>query len=287
MDVLLLFDYLPQTLRNIAYRMPREFRVRGEEIRLRSGMPVVAYMDGTLFKVKENGSLSEDGGFTVTKEMMDSCFDRFTKMSPYAFTREISEGYITVEGGHRIGLCGKKSGDGIREITSVNLRIARSITGCSDGVYKQLVPFENTLVISPPGVGKTTLLRDIARKLSDSGLKVGICDERCEIAGCFKGELSHDVGLNTDVLSGFSVLDGTMMLLRTMSPQIIVADEIGSEDDFNALCAMTKAGVKVLASVHGRDKEDVTKRIGNITDFFKKFVVIEKTGGVRNVRMDS
>lgn len=286
MDVLLLFDYLPQTLRNIAYRMPLDFRQRGEELRLRVGKPVVAVMDGKLYRVSENGFFSDSGGFIVTRDMMNMCFDSFTKMSPYAFANELSEGYITVEGGHRIGLCGKKSGDGMRDITSVNMRISRSVTGCSDCIFEALLPFENTLVISPPGVGKTTLLRDISRNLSEYGKKVAICDERCEIAACFKGDLQHDVGVNTDVLSGFSVYEGSMMLLRTMSPDIIVADELGTERDYNALCSMTKAGVKVLASVHGRNREDVTERLSRITAFFQNFIVIENTDGIRNVRMD-
>ncbi len=287
MDVLLLFDYLPQNLRNIAYRMPEEFRRCGEEIRLRSNRPMVAYMNGKSYKVSADGRLSQSEGFIITKEMLDLCFDSFTKMSPYAFANELSEGYITVEGGHRIGLCGRRTGSGVREITSVNMRIARQIKGCADDIYEKLLPFENTLVISPPGTGKTTLLRDIARRLSDDGAKVAISDERCEIGASFRGELQMDVGENTDVLSGFPLYDATRMLLRVMSPEVIVTDELGSEKDYSAICEMMKSGVKVLASAHGSTKQDVKMRLGLMAEFFKRFVIIEKTGGVRSVIVDS
>ena len=287
MDILLLFDYLPQELRNIAYKMPQEFRMSGEEIRLRVNLPMTAHLGGRAYQVLKSGELADSGGVIITREILDCCFDRFTKMSPYAFAEELSEGYITVEGGHRIGICGKKSGGMIREITSVNMRIAREVKGCSDGVFDKLLPFNNTLVISPPGAGKTTLLRDVARRLSDMGTKVAVADERCEIGACFRGVPQHDVGVNTDILSGFPISDAVMMLLRTMSPQVIVTDELGSAEDYATVCAMTKAGVKILASAHGNSREEVCQRLGKMTAFFKNYVIIDNMDGSRNVRIDS
>lgn len=287
MDILLLFDYLPRELRNLMYKLPVSFRQRGEEIRLRVMRPVTVHMDGKSFFVSAEGTLSENAGITVSREMLDSCFESFTKMSPYAFSDELAEGFVTVEGGHRIGICGRKSGRVMRDISSVNIRIAREVKGCSDSVFEKLLPFENTLVISPPGAGKTTLLRDIARRLSDSGIRVSVADERCEIGAVFKGVPQHDVGMNTDILSGFSVYEAVMILLRTMSPGVIVTDEIGSDKDCEAVCEMTKSGVKVLASAHGTGREDVMKRYSKLCSMFEKFVVIENKGGIRNAVLDN
>lgn len=281
MDILLLFDYLPKVLRNIAYRMPREFRERGEEIRIRANRPLKAVIDGKSFSVEENGAFCESGGFIVSPGLIKACFEQFTAMSPYAFESEIANGYITVEGGHRIGFCGTKTGKTMRDISSFNIRISREVRGVSDEV--DFSDIKNTLVISPPGGGKTTFLRDAARRISNCGKKVCIIDERCEIAASFRGVLQHDVGENTDVLSGFLLSEGIMTALRTMGPDIIVTDEIGGREDEDAISAALKSGVKVLASAHGGSKDEAIFRLGDLANSFERFIIIEKQCDVRRV----
>lgn len=281
MDILLLFDYFPKALRNIAYRMPQEFRERGEEIRIRINRPLKVFIDGKNLCVMPDGSFGESGGFIVTQDLMKECFDRFTEMSPYAFADELSNGYITVEGGHRIGFCGKKYGNTMRDISSINIRISRDIYGVSEAF--EIFPLLSTLVISPPGGGKTTFLRDAARRISNGGKKVCIIDERCEIGAAFRGVPQHDVGENTDVLSGFLMADGIMTALRTMGPDVLVTDEIGGKSDEAAIAAALKCGVKILASAHGSSCEEAVSRLGGIAEVFEKFVVIENNGGVRSV----
>lgn len=281
MDILLLFDYFPKTLRNIAYRMPQEFRERGEEIRIRINRPLKVFIDGKSLCVMPDGSICESGGFVVTPDLMKACFDRFTEMSPYAFADELSNGYITVEGGHRIGFCGKKYGSTMRDISSINIRISRDIYGVSEAL--DVFPLSSTLVISPPGGGKTTFLRDAARRISNGGKKVCIIDERCEIGAAFRGVPQHDVGENTDVLSGFLMADGIMTALRTMGPDVLVTDEIGGKSDEEAIAAALKCGVKLLASAHGSSRAEAVSRLGGIAEIFGKFVVIENNGGVRRV----
>lgn len=282
LDVLMLFDYFPKNLRNIAYRMPHSFRERGEELRIRTNRPLKAHMDGRTFCVNTDGSFSENGGFCVPHELVKECFDRFTEMSPYAFADELSNGYVTVGGGHRIGFCGKKYADTMRDISSVNVRIAREVCGASEGCA--VLPLCNMLVISPPGAGKTTFLRDAARRISDSGIRVCVVDERCEIGAVFHGVPQHDVGENTDILSGFSLAEGIIKVIRTMRPELIVTDEIGGEEDEAAIAAALKSGVKILASAHGDDKNDVFRRLGKISGVFEKVVAIENVCGVRSAR---
>ena len=182
--------------------------------------------------------------------------------SIYSYQKEICEGYITIKGGHRIGITGNcvienNKVINIRYISSLNFRVAKQIIGCSDNMLHNIINEENdnvfnTLIVSLPGAGKTTLLRDIVRNISNGtedikGLTVGVVDERGEISAMYKGETQNDVGLRTDVLSNIPKAIGMKMLIRSMAPQVLVADEIGNNDDIaairEAMCSRNKRNI--------------------------------------------
>lgn len=182
--------------------------------------------------------------------------------SIYSYQKEICEGYITIKGGHRIGITGSCVIENnrvinIRYISSLNFRVAKQIIGCSNNILHHIINEENenvfnTLIVSLPGAGKTTLLRDIVRNISNGneqikGLTVGLVDERGEISAMYKGESQNDVGLRTDVLSNIPKAIGMKMLIRSMAPQVLVADEIGSNEDIvairEAMCSRNKRDI--------------------------------------------
>ena len=189
-----------------------------------------------------------------------------SKMSIYAIQTDLNNGFVVIRGGHRIGVCGEvvyENGriKNIKNICSLNIRVARQIFGCADTVMPQIIVngiFQNTLIVSPPGCGKTTLLRDIVRLLSNgiktlgfSGKNVSLIDERGEIASCYEGVPTLDIGIRTDVMSNIDKSTGMSMVIRSMAPDIIATDEIGSSDDVLAIKAAILSGVKVIFTMHG------------------------------------
>lgn len=204
----------------------------------------------------------------MTPELLEEILNRLLRYSYYAYEEELSNGYITIEGGHRVGICGRvtlKNGQVhlIKDISSLNIRRSREIKGAADKIIPMIADrsngqINNTLIISPPKCGKTTILRDIARTLSYRGFRVGICDERSEIAGCFNGESSYDLGNRTDILDGCPKSSGMIMLIRSMSPDVIITDEIGKKEDAAAIEEALCAGINIITSIHGSSFEDVT-----------------------------
>ena len=185
-------------------------------------------------------------------------------------------GYITVKGGHRVGITGNcviESGKviNINYISSINFRIARQVFGCSNSILPCVLKLKentifNTLIVSPPGAGKTTLLRDLVRNISNGiekynfkGLNVGLIDERSEIAAMYKGIAQNEVGIRTDVLDNIPKARGMRMLIRSMAPQVIIADEIGTKEDVTAIRKATCLGVKGIFTAHGTSLEDLKK----------------------------
>ena len=193
---------------------------------------------------------------------------KISAKSLYAFEDTLAEGYITLPGGARVGMGGGfvRTGSGFRilEPTSFCFRIPREVVGCGERVLQRLwqgKQFANTLVISPPGMGKTTLIRDLARLLSEGvpghrPLSVAVVDTRMEIAAARSGVPQLSVGCRTDVLSGCPKDTGMRIAVRTLAPDVIVCDEIGTEADAMALRLAAVSGVSVLASAHGRDDSD-------------------------------
>lgn len=245
------------------------------EIRLRTGVPLQIIYQGRDYFLKPNGgeTFLAKSAYEVTAQDVSETMEYIGNYSLYAYEDELRQGFLTVQGGHRVGIAGQvilENGrvKGVSPITCVNVRLSHQVLGCADRVFPYLWAdgeFCHTLIISAPRCGKTTLLRDIVRQLSDgnerfSGLAVGVVDERSEIAGCYQGIPQNDVGIRTDVLDGCPKAEGMMMLIRSMSPQVVAVDEIGTAEDIKALESVLNCGCKILATVHGNDIDDVRKK---------------------------
>ena len=225
------------------------------EIRLRVNRPAQIVFDGT--DVLAGAPIEARRLREITSALMDHSF--------YARETELARGFFTMADGSRVGVCGRFAGDGTRltDVGSVCVRIARAIPGCAVGLMGLIAPkdgLRSLLVVSPPGLGKTTLLRDAARQLSEGGLRVGIADERHELAACHMGVPTLDVGPRTDVADGCPRPRAIRQLIRTMAPDVIVADEIGGEADAEALADAARCGVAVVASAHGRSLGEAAQR---------------------------
>ena len=243
------------------------------EIRIRAQRPILIYLNQKEVSVDESGNLiyiPEKGKIFSYRELQ-SLLDFWCMDSRYAFQNEIKKGFLTIQGGHRIGICGEVISDAegkiqsIKYISAINIRVAHEIKGAADMVMKYMYiekRIENTLIVSPPGAGKTTLLRDMIRQLSYGnnlykGITVGLVDERGEIAACFQGIPQLDVGSRTDVLDNCQKSVGMRMLLRSMSPRVIAVDELGSMEEVQLIQQMTGNGCGVIATIHGENIEEL------------------------------
>ncbi len=240
--------------------LPDHIRNSLEEIRIRNGNNIALYASGKEYELE-----LKDGG-KIDNYIINNVFNSFLNHSAYAYQQELTNGYITIEGGHRVGVCGRTVMENgkvktIKDISSINIRRSKEITGVSDPCLGYLMKgrhqIYNTLIISPPKCGKTTLLRDLIRNLSRMGLQVGVCDERSEISGMYNGKSSHDIGTRTDILDGCPKEKGMIMLIRSMSPDLIATDEIGKKEDCRAIEAAVCAGISLLTTIHGSSYEDV------------------------------
>lgn len=237
------------------------------EIRLRSdrGMSIKTGKGEQLIGKAGRFALSEANAFLVTKGMIKNTLDLLTGYSLYAYEEEIKQGFFTVSGGHRVGVAGHAVYEGgelkrLTEISSINLRIAHEIKGCAGELYEKIYgdgELRHTLLFAPPGCGKTTYLRDLIRLLSDSGKTVGVADERSELAAAIRGKAQFDLGMRTDIMDGCPKALAMQMLLRSMNPEILVADEIGTTGDAEAVRLAAGSGCKVLASAHAGTLEEI------------------------------
>lgn len=269
------------------------------EIRVRCGKPLIAETSNGSFVITSDGSLSPatGGAYIVTERDLRLIFQAVCENSVYAFMDEIKQGFITIKGGHRVGFSGRAVliGDKIenfREISSLNIRIAREVIGAANYIIdKVLLPdgVVNTLIVSPPMGGKTTILRDLTRQISDKGIKTALIDERGEMASLSRGVPQCDVGVQTDVIENAPKADSVIMMLRTMSPQLIVTDEIATAGDTAALAQAFGTGVAVIASTHGASAAEVMQRdsikplFGGIG--FKQIILLQKEGSGLNTRV--
>lgn len=239
------------------------------EIRMRRGESLCAVFKSGCYLITPSGSLSRDNknSLIVTEADIKRALELITNFSLYAYENEIKNGFVTLPGGHRVGVCGEAASSSgkithLKSIQSLNYRFAREVPGCSDSIMDRILAgteIKNTLIVSPPMCGKTTLLRDIARNLSLLGKRVSIVDERGEIAAAFGGTSPFDLGVGCDILSGAGKADGMLFMLRSMSPDVIITDEIGTADDFSAIREIKRRGVSIITSLHGKD--------ANIPDF--------------------
>lgn len=206
----------------------------------------------------------------ISKEQMEEMVEKISQSSLYSYIEQLRHGFITIKGGHRVGICGSSVGSGqvitaISDISSLNFRISRQVKGFADPVMPKLTDGRkvySTLVVSPPAYGKTTLLCDIARQLSNGfsgfgGCRVCIADERGEISGISGGIPQRDIGLRTDVMDGIKKNTALEMMVRAMSPDVIVADEIGNEDDCDSIIFGALCGVGLICSAHGGSFEEL------------------------------
>ena len=269
---------LPLRLRGDAMAISDEDKLGATEFRLRAGR---------VMSVCVNGEEMQIGECPVRHEELETVLELATRGSVHTAETSIKDGYITVSGGHRIGLCGTfvKTG-ALRDISSVCIRIAAAVPDAAKGIFPRIASggkFKNTIIISPPGHGKTTMLRDLVRRLSDTGFRVSLVDERGEIAGKKYGVPQFDVGRCTDVLDGIEKARGASLMLRTMSPDIIALDEVTDERDLETILAIFNCGVGLLATVHGDGVAEVFKRpvYAKLRDLnaFENAVVLKRENG--------
>lgn len=273
-------SFLTQKFRPLAEMLSNEEKENVRELRLRAGAG---------FSVFVNGAEKLLSG-SVTPTDLSDVLELATERSLHCARSSVAQGFVTVRGGHRVGLCGSavKNSDGvsgIRELSSVSIRIAKEIKGAADGIYDTVMRngvFRNTLVVAPPGCGKTTLLRDLVRNVSDRGVRVSLVDERGEIAAKYRGVPQLNVGKCTDVLDGIDKARGSMMLLRSMTPDIIAMDEISDEADCKAVRSISGCGTGVLATAHGKNLTELLRHDTYRELFDKKafecVITLEKDG---------
>lgn len=254
---------LPLRLRQEALSLPEGDRARAEELRLRAGWPMTA--------VLPEGERPL-GGSPVEGRELEQLVEIASRASLHTVLDQVRRGYLTFEGGHRIGLCGTaalREGEihALRAISSANLRIARQVKGAAAPVLDGLCPggrLADTLILAPPGLGKTTLLRDLIRSVSEgegcTPLRVSLADERGEVAAMYSGRPQLEVGRRTDVAEGCPKAQGLMLLLRAMNPQVLAVDEITAPEDVGALIAAAGCGVTLLATAHGEGRAGLERR---------------------------
>lgn len=272
-----------------AYRLA-ERKQTIEEIRLRVNGPIMFY--------GKSGEIYTGENILVKKEDIEEAMEYIFGYSMYAYENQIKEGFVTIRGGHRVGVAGKivMDGDNIKNITnisSINIRISHEVYGAGE----KLAPYifekkiSNVLIISPPMAGKTTLLRDLIRIGSDTyKLKISVIDERGELGAVYMGEPCNNIGIRSDVFDNAPKDRGIMMSIRAMSPQIIAVDEIGQAADVKALLEAFNCGVKVFATIHGTGLEDISKkdRFSHIIKegYFDRFIILSKnTDGTREIQL--
>ena len=284
--------YLPRRIRRYLYMIPMEGL---EELRLRLGLPVALYYTDRCCYLTEKGQLSPSytGCMVATMADISEGMELICDSSVYAVENEIKKGYITIPGGHRVGICGSVvEHDGkisnIGQVSGLNYRIAREMIGISNPLIPYICPdngVRNTLIISPPQCGKTTLLRDVVRSLSERGKKISVIDERNELSAMHHGLPSHHLGVSSDVLEGAGKEEGMLFMLRSMSPDVIVTDELGEETEGRMLSRIIHSGVRLISTIHAGNRSELLKReeISAIYPYFQCFITLSRREGVGTV----
>mgnify|MGYP000919013542 CR=1 FL=1 len=281
--------YLAPSLRDVLGRASLQGL---EEIRLRLQRPLMIKDRTGYFYLSAQGCpCSPAQAYVVSRDDLERTLQLITENSWYAWEQEILGGYLTLPGGHRVGLAGQAVYGGgqlktIRSISSLVFRLARAVPGAADPLMDRVVgpggrQLLSTLIVSPPGGGKTTLLRDLARQVANLGFQVVVIDERSELAACYQGVPQLDVGLQTDVLDGYNKEVGVQHALRALGPQVVVTDEIGQANDGWILAELARSGVKVMATCHGDSCDQVKKRawLKDSLSVFQLVVILSRRRG--------
>ncbi|KEH95921.1 stage III sporulation protein AA [Clostridium massiliodielmoense] len=280
--------------KDVFYVLPKEMKMKLDsinnidklqEIRIKVNKPIIIYL--------ENKEIILD--YIIKKEDIKIILQRISNYSIYAFEEEIKQGYITIRGGHRVGICGScviqdEAIKTIKNIASLNIRICREVIGCSNKIMPYILKRENvfnTIIISPPKCGKTTLIRDISRNLSIAKKKICIIDERSEIASCFEGVPQMDVGIRTDILDNCVKSQGIIMAIRSMAPEVIVCDEIGTHRDVESIIMAMNSGVNLITTIHGFGIEDLYRRpvFNEVIEnkIFNRAIILSSRNGIGTV----
>lgn len=296
----IIFKGMDIRIKDILSKLDIRFLLELDEIRLRVNRPLMLCKNNEDFLIDGEGNLVKDGKnpFIVREEEIYNSLQLLSQYSLYSIEEELSKGFITLKGGHRVGITGKtiiEKGE-IRTMTYINglnYRIMREVKGCSKKiehiVRKDSGSIYHCLIAGPPKTGKTTILRDLVRVLSygdemNNGLKIGIVDERSEIAGCHKGIPQNDIGIRTDVLDCCPKPQGIINLIRSMSPEVIATDEVGSMEDLHSIEQALNAGIKIITTVHGGSMEELQKRpyISQMIEdrLFEKIIFLDNSKGV-------
>ena len=277
---------LPPAVSEEIRQLPDAFLSEVEELRLRQGKNI-------RLKYRSSEKIIPH---IITSEDLKHTLNNLINFSYYAYEQDLANGFVTIEGGHRVGVCGKaviKNGKPalIKEISSLNIRFAKEVKGCADSLIHEVLNESgrpvNTLIVSPPGCGKTTLIRDLARNISNRKLQAAICDERSEIAGMYCGRSSFDLGSRTDVLDGCDKTDGIPMLIRSMSPDVIFTDESGKKEDIRAVEQCLSSGVALITSIHGSCREEIeASAVGELVkkNIFQTIIYLSKEKGPGTVK---
>ncbi len=291
-----ILEIFPLTIRQMMEKVVGMHLETLQEIRIRVNGPLMVQLGGKEYGVNERGLVDISKAYKVQEIDVKAMLKLINGFSLYAMDDDLRQGFMTIEGGHRIGFVGemvveKNQLKTLKHISAMNIRIAHQVIGCSKNIVPHLVTKEgicHTLIVSPPKCGKTTLLRDIIRSLSN-GLygygpyTVGVVDERSEIAGCYRGMPQNDLGLRTDVLDRCPKVEGMKMLLRSMAPDVIAVDEIGSQADLYAIEEVLSSGVGILCTTHGKDLKDCLKKPVLKTmieaNWFDKMIILSQNKG--------
>ncbi len=287
--------YLPHRICECIRQIPRLDEI--SEIRFSLDKPAMVSYGGYTEVIKNKNMV-----LVTDKIVFDFVISKLTGGSMYSVNESIKNGYVTIDGGHRVGICGTAVIDDgdikhVKNISSLCFRICRQIKGCADSIALEIIEkgrINNILIASPPGCGKTTILRDICRIIGggSSGIdikRVGIADERGEIAAMHDGVARFDVGLASFVCDSYPKAYAMGLMLRSMSPDVLVTDEIGSIEDFAAVRNSLKSGVSVIATAHASDIYDIKTRFDSEIKSFDKIIFLKGKGRISSVyrRMDN